>query len=95
MSGVQFTHRGDLCIDLADFQLNDPVLHDLAAIVRAPIREAGPTPQSAACCGLSGLSVLYEDDLEMLRQGMIVYTPVRLAETGARGDPQRALFQVA
>jgi rhodanese-related sulfurtransferase len=75
---VRFTHRGDACsFDalLADFELNDPVLHDLARIVRgADTGRPELTAQSPGLLAVSlGLSALYEDDHEMLRHGMVVY----------------------
>jgi rhodanese-related sulfurtransferase len=75
---VQFTHRGDECsFDalMADFKLNDPVLADLAVIVRgADTGQPNLTPQSAGLLAVSlGLSELYRNDHDMLAHGMVVY----------------------
>lgn len=75
---VQFSHRGELCsfdAFLADFAIDDPVLADLALIVRgADTGKPGLTPQSPGLLAVSlGLSVNYPDDHAMLEQGMIVY----------------------
>ncbi len=75
---VQFTHRGDECsFDalMADFKLNDPVLTDLAVIVRgADTGQPNLTPQSAGLLAISlGLSELYRNDHDMLAHGMVMY----------------------
>jgi len=78
---VRFSHRGDdgeLCsFDsfIADFGLDDPALHDLAAIVRgADTGKPDLTPQSAGLLAISlGLSATHADDQAMLEQGMVVY----------------------
>jgi rhodanese-related sulfurtransferase len=75
---VRFSHRGDQCsFDalLEDFELDDPALGDLAAIVRgADTGKPGLTPQSPGLLAVSlGLSALYKDDHVMLEHGMIVY----------------------
>ena len=75
---VQFSHRGELCsfdAFLADFAMDDPVLADLALIVRgADTGNLGLTPQSPGLLAVSlGLSVNYPDDYAMLGQGMVIY----------------------
>ncbi len=75
---IQFTHRGDECsFDalLADFDLNDPVLAQLAIILRgADTGKPDLAPQSAGLLAISlGLSQLYRDDHEMLAHGMVMY----------------------
>lgn len=75
---VRFCHRGDQCsfdAFLADFEINDPALTDLAAIVRgADTGKPDLTPQSPGLLAVSlGLAALFEDDHAMLEQGMIVY----------------------
>jgi rhodanese-related sulfurtransferase len=75
---VRFSHRGDQCsfdAFLADFELNDPALSDLAAIVRgADTGKPELAPQSPGLLAMSlGLSALFEDDHVMLEHGMIVY----------------------
>ena len=76
--GVQFSHRGEECsfdAFIADFGINDPVLNDLAAIVRgADTGQPHLTPQSPGLLAVSlGLSALYPNDHEMLEHGMVVY----------------------
>ncbi len=75
---VQFAHRGELCsfdAFIADFALDDPVLAELAPIVRgADTGKPELTPQSPGLLAISlGLAVNYPDDHAMLEQGMIVY----------------------
>jgi len=75
---VQFSHRGELCsfdAFLADFAIDDPVLADLARIVRgADTGKPGLTPQSPGLLAISlGLSLNYADDHVMLEHGMVVY----------------------
>jgi hypothetical protein len=76
--GVEFTHVGELCsfdAFLARYQLTDPALQQLAAIVRgADTSRLELTPQSAGLYALSlGLSHNFSDDHEMLRHGMVMY----------------------
>jgi rhodanese-related sulfurtransferase len=75
---VRFSHRGELCsfdAFLADFAIDDPVLAELALIVRgADTGKPELTPQSPGLLAVSlGLSLNYADDHAMLEQGMIVY----------------------
>jgi hypothetical protein len=75
---VQFSHRGELCsfdAFVADFDLHDAALADLALIVRgADTGKPGLTPQSAGLLAISlGLSINYPDDHAMLEHGMVVY----------------------
>jgi len=75
---VQFSHRGELCsfdAFLADFAIDDPVLAELALIVRgADTGKLELTPQSPGLLAVSrGLSVNYPDDHAMLEHGMVVY----------------------
>lgn len=75
---VQFAHRGELCsfdAFLADFDIDDPVLADLARIVRgADTGKPGLSPQSPGLLAVSqGLSLNYADDHAMLEHGMVVY----------------------
>ena len=75
---VQFAHRGELCsfdAFLADFAIDDPVLADLALIVRgADTNNLQLTPQSPGLLAISrGLSLNYPDDHAMLEHGMVVY----------------------
>ena len=76
--GVEFTHVGELCsfdAFLKKYQLTDPALQQLAAIVRgADTSRLDLTPQSPGLFALSlGLSKLFADDHEMLRHGMVMY----------------------
>ena len=92
---VQFTHRGDECsFDalLADFKLNDPVLADLAAIVRgADTGQPALTPQSAGLLAVSlGLSELYRNDHDMLAHGMVMYDALYAWLKSARAEIHNA-----
>ena len=77
--GVTLTHAWERCsfdAFMAAYQLGGNVaLGRLAAIVRgADTDRLGLTPQSAGLYAVSlGLSRLYSDDHEMLRQGLVVY----------------------
>ncbi len=92
---VQFSHRGDLCsfdAFLADFELDDPVLADLAMIVRgADTGKPGLTPQSPGLLAVSlGLSVNYPDDHAMLEQGMVLYDALYAWVRSARAEVHNA-----
>jgi hypothetical protein len=76
--GVEMSHVGELCsfdAFLAKYDLTQPALRQLAAIVRgADTSRLDLTPQSAGLYALSlGLSKVYSDDHEMLRHGMVMY----------------------
>jgi rhodanese-related sulfurtransferase len=92
---VQFTHRGDMCsFDalMADFKLNDPVLADLAVIVRgADTGKPDLTPQSAGLLAISlGLSELYRNDHDMLAHGMVTYDALYAWLKSARAEIHNA-----
>ena len=92
---VQFSHRGELCsfdAFLADFELIDPVLADLAAIVRgADTGKPNLTPQSPGLLAISlGLSVLFEDDHVMLQHGMTLYDALYAWLKKARAETHNA-----
>jgi rhodanese-related sulfurtransferase len=75
---VLFSHDGERCsfdAFLERYRLRDPALEELAAIVRgADTDELDLAPQAAGLLAISlGLSRLFSDDHEMLRQGMVVY----------------------
>ncbi len=75
---VAFSHVGDLCsfdAFLQAYQLTDPALQQLAAIVRgADTSRLDLTPQSAGLYAISlGLSQVFSDDHAMLKQGMVLY----------------------
>lgn len=76
--GVELTHIGEACsfdTFLQKYHLDDPALLQLAKIVRgADTSRFDLTPQSAGLYAISlGLSAVYADDHEMLRQGMVMY----------------------
>jgi hypothetical protein len=76
--GVELTHDGELCsfdAFLKKYCLDDPVLNQLALIVRgADTSRLDLTPQSAGLYALSlGLSQNFRDDQEMLKHGMVMY----------------------
>jgi hypothetical protein len=76
--GVELTHVGELCsfdAFLKRYQLDDPALRHLAAIVRgADTARLDLTPQSAGLYAISlGLSATIPDDHQMLLQGLIMY----------------------
>ena len=75
---VEFSHVGDKCsfdAFLKRYELRDPALDRLAAIVRgADTSRLDLTPQSAGLFAISlGLSAVFADDHEMLRHGMVMY----------------------
>ena len=76
--GVEMSHVGEFCsfdAFLSKYELADPALQQLAAIVRgADTSRLDLTPQSAGLYALSlGLSQTFADDHEMLRHGMVMY----------------------
>lgn len=76
--GVELTHIGDTCsfdTFLQKYRLDDPALLQLAKIVRgADTSRLDLTPQSAGLYAISlGLSAVFSDDHEMLRQGLVMY----------------------
>jgi hypothetical protein len=78
VEGVELSHEGPLCsfdAFLAKYQLHDPSLAALAAIVRgADTDRLDTAPQCAGLLAISlGLSRLFEDDHEQLRHGFVVY----------------------
>ena len=78
VADVEFTHVGERCsfdAFLEKFHLRDPALDKLATIVRgADTSRLDLAPQAPGLLAISqGLSRIYENDLEMLEHGMIVY----------------------
>jgi hypothetical protein len=76
--GVEMSHDGDRCsfdTFLMKYELDDPALQQLAGIVRgADTSCLDLTPQSPGLYALSlGLSNIFPDDHEMLKQGMVMY----------------------
>ena len=75
---VELSHVGDLCsfdAFLKKYQLTDPALQQLAVIVRgADTARLDLAPQAAGLLAISlGLSHQFQDDHEMLKQGMVMY----------------------
>ena len=75
---VELSHVGDLCsfdAFLKKYQLTDPALRQLAVIVRgADTARLDLAPQAAGLLAISlGLSHQFQDDHEMLQQGMVMY----------------------
>ncbi len=78
VEGVELSHDGPLCsfdAILRKYNLTDPVLHELAVIVRgADTARLELAPQAAGLLAISlGLSRLFTDDHEQLRHGFVVY----------------------
>jgi len=78
VAGVELTHVGERCsfdAFIAKYQLVEPALQALAAIVRgADTSRLDLTPQSAGLYAISqGLSRNFADDHEMLAHGMVIY----------------------
>ncbi len=78
VADVEFTHVGERCsfdAFLEKFHLRDPALDALATIVRgADTGRLDLAPQAAGLLAISqGLSRIYENDLEMLEHGMVMY----------------------
>jgi hypothetical protein len=76
--GVELSHVGELCsfdAFLSCYQLDDPALSHLAAIVRgADTSRLDLTPQSAGLYAISlGLSATIADDHQILDQGLVMY----------------------
>lgn len=76
--GVELGHVGELCsfdAFLKKYQISDPALHRLAAIVRgADTGRPDLTPQSSGLLAISlGLSRNFPQDHQMLAQGMVMY----------------------
>jgi hypothetical protein len=89
--GAPFTHEGDRCsfdAFLAQFRLEDAGLAVLAPIVRgADTDRHDLAPEAAGLHALSlGLTVLFQDDAELLEQGMKVYDAFYAWATHARGE---------
>jgi hypothetical protein len=89
--GAPISHEGELCsfdVLLDRFGLDDPSLRALALIVRgADTDRHDLAPESAGLHAVSlGLSRLYADDHELLKQGMIVYDALYAWARHARGE---------
>ena len=89
--GVEFSHAGDLCsfdAFIAKYQLHDPALADLALIVRAADTDRlDLAPQASGLLAISlGLSHLFSNDHEMLKQGLVLYDALYAWCKHARGE---------
>ena len=76
--GAELSHVGELCsfdAFLKQYDLREPALQQLAAIVRgADTSRLELTPQSAGLYAISlGLSHTFQDDHAMLKHGMVMY----------------------
>ena len=76
--GAEYSHQDENCTFdyiIKKHQLNDPVLMELASIIRgADTYRFDLAPQSAGLWAISaGLSYNYRDDYEMLEIGMKIY----------------------
>jgi hypothetical protein len=76
--GVELGHHGERCsfdAFIEKYALDDPALNKLALIVRAA--DCGAPQLAKEAAGLlaisKGLSLNFEDDLEMLKHGMVIY----------------------
>jgi hypothetical protein len=90
--GAHFSHRGERCsFDalIEDFRLEgDPGLGALQPIVRgADTDRHDLAPEAAGLHALSlGLALTFEDDLELLARGLIVYDALYAWAGRARGE---------
>ena len=89
--GVELTHDGDRCsfdAFLVKYRLQEPALQELALIVRgADTGRLDLAPQAPGLLAVSlGLSVLFHDDHEMLRHGMVLYDALYAWLRDARGE---------
>jgi hypothetical protein len=78
VEGVELSHDGPRCsfdAFIDKYQLQDPSLTQLARIVRGADTDRLDTePQCAGLLAISlGLSRLYQDDLEQLKHGFVIY----------------------
>jgi hypothetical protein len=78
VEGVELSHDGMRCsfdAFIDKYQLQDPSLKQLARIVRGADTDRLDTePQCAGLLAISlGLSRLYQDDLEQLKHGFVIY----------------------
>src|SRR5262245_2151715 len=76
--GVELTHDGPMCsfdAILKKYEIKDPVLQDLAVIVRgADTAKLNLAPQCAGLLAISlGLSYNFQNDHEQLQHGFVIY----------------------
>jgi hypothetical protein len=96
---VEFGHHGDRCsfdAFLAQYRLDDPALDKLAVIVRgADCDRLNLAPEAAGLLAVSkGLSLVFADDHEMLKHGMVVYDAL-YAWCGGRLEGRRRVSGAA
>ena len=89
--GAELSHEGERCsfdTFLKKYRLDDPALRDLAVIVRgADTGRLDLAPEAAGLLAVSlGLSVLFADDHEMLRHGLVIYDALYAWARQARGE---------
>ncbi len=75
---VDFSHDGEFCsfdAFIQYFNIRDAALNKMAKIVRgADTNRLDLAPEAAGLLAFSlGLSAIYQDDLEMLEKGMLIY----------------------
>ena len=78
VEGVELSHDGPLCsfdAILKKYELDDPALDEIAAIVRgADTDRLDLAPQAAGLLAISlGLSRIFSDDHEQLEHGIVMY----------------------
>jgi hypothetical protein len=91
VTGVELGHHGERCsfdAFIAKFNLSDVALARLAEIVRAADTGCPETvPEATGLLAISrGLSANFDDDLEMLKHGMVMYDALYAA---CGGNPTR------
>ncbi|MSO98588.1 MAG: chromate resistance protein [Rhodospirillaceae bacterium] len=89
--GVELSHEGERCTFdtiMRVYKLAQPALAELAVIVRgADTGVLDLAPQAPGLLAVSlGLSVLYQNDHEMLKHGMVVYDALYAWICHARGE---------
>ncbi len=88
---VELTHDGDFCsfdAFIKKYKLNDAALDRVATIVRgADTDEHGLAPECAGLLAITlGLSQNYQNDHEMLAQGMVIYDALYAWARHAQGE---------
>jgi hypothetical protein len=88
---VELSHVGELCsfdAFLEKYELDEPALGELAAIVRgADTGRLDLAPQAPGLLAISlGLSARFKDDHEMLRHGLVMYDALYAWLTQARDE---------
>lgn len=91
IADVEFTHRGPRCsfdAFLDEFELRDPVLNDVADIVRAAdTGKLADSPQAPGLLAISlGLSANIGDDILLLEQAMSLYDALYAWRKTARSE---------